>query len=231
MPADPRTPRARAGRPAVTSRAEVVAAARRLVERDGWERLTVRRLAAELGVGTTTLYHHVRDREDVLVELLGDVAARAPRPGLPADPRGRVLVAARALRDLLADLPWAAEVLTVDGFVGRLPDAALWPVEAVLAGAVAHGCTPDEAVGVFRSVWYYTVGEVLVRRRSTGAPGLDVGALRDREQLRFDRRDPELLPHLAAVADRWPELAARDTYDEGLAALVDGLLARAAARP
>lgn len=32
------------------------------------------------------------------------------------------------------------------------------------------------------------------------------------------------VPHLAALADRWPELTARDTYAQGLRAFVDGLL-------
>src|ERR1700743_625660 len=49
--ADPGRP----GRPPAASRAQILAAARELIGRDGWEKLTVRRLAAELGVGTTTL--------------------------------------------------------------------------------------------------------------------------------------------------------------------------------
>ena len=63
------TPTPRRGRPAVTSRARILAAARRIIDREGWRRLTLRRLAAELDVGTTTLYHHVRDRERVCVRV------------------------------------------------------------------------------------------------------------------------------------------------------------------
>ncbi len=65
----PRTTRPRTGRPPVTSRTQIMTAARRLIDRDGWEKLTLRRLAAELGIGTTTLYHHVRDKEDLMVLL------------------------------------------------------------------------------------------------------------------------------------------------------------------
>ena len=60
----------RTGRPPVTSRPEILAAARRLIDRDGWEKLTVRRLAAELGIGTTTLYHHVQEQGFLLLLLL-----------------------------------------------------------------------------------------------------------------------------------------------------------------
>jgi hypothetical protein len=34
------------------------------------------------------------------------------------------------------------------------------------------------------------------------------------------------MPSLAAIGDRWPALAARDTYAAGVRAFVDGLLAR-----
>ncbi|MEU0276203.1 TetR/AcrR family transcriptional regulator [Streptomyces sp. NPDC006307] len=215
----------RTGRPPVTSRAQILAAARELIDRDGWERLTVRRLAAELGIGATTLYHHIRDKEDLLVLLLSQHVAQAERPELPSAPKDRIVAAATAMHDALAAWPWAAEVLTSDGFVGLLDPSALWMVEAIVAGAEDCGRTPEEAVHVFRTIWYYTVGEVLVRARSPRRRG-------DDERPPFGETfDPARVPHLAAIGDRWPALAARDTYPEGLRALVEGLLARTPAVP
>src|SRR5690242_14353986 len=98
----------RTGRPPVTSRAEILAAARRLIDRDGWDKLTVRRLAAELSIGTTTLYHHVRDKDDLMLLVLNEYAGDIPRPDLPRDPRERIVVAAAALHEGLAEWPWAA---------------------------------------------------------------------------------------------------------------------------
>ncbi len=217
----PDAARARTGRPPVTSRAEILAAARQLIDRDGWEKLSVRRLAAELGIGPTTLYHHVRDKADLLVQLLNAYTGQLERPRLPSDPRERIVVAATVMHDALAAWPWAAEVVTVDGFVGLLDEPALWMVEAIVGGAVDSGCSPEQAVGVFRGIWYYTAGEILVRARSGRRPA-DERPYRDAE-FRFD---PEKMPHLAAIGDQWPELAARDTYADGLRALVDGLLAQ-----
>ncbi|MFI6349681.1 TetR/AcrR family transcriptional regulator [Streptomyces sp. NPDC050560] len=219
----PHAPRRRTGRPPLTSRPEIVAAARRLIDREGWEKLTVRRLAAELGIGATTLYHHIRDKDDLAVLLLNDYVARRERPALPEEPGERVIAAATALHDALAAWPWAAEVVTVDGFVGLLDEPALWMVEAIVAAAHDHGCTRDEAVDVFRGIWYYTVGEILVRARTARGQGEP-----DRSAHRapaFGRFDPSQVPHLAAIGDRWPLLAARDTYPEGLRALTEGLLA------
>lgn len=206
----------RTGRPPVTSRAEILAAARRVIDRDGWEKLTVRRLATELGIGTTTLYHHVRDREDLLILLLNEHAGQTPRPALPDAPRDRIVAAATAIHATLSAWPWAAEILTTDGFLGRLDESSLWMVETIVAGAEDHGCTPVQAVDLFRSIWYFTVGEILVRAHSgTGSPRRDPF---------FGDTDMSRLPRLAAVGDRWPELAARDIYPQALRAFVDGLL-------
>ncbi len=212
----------RVGRPAVTTRAEVLAAARRVIDRDGWERLTMRRLAAELGIGVTTLYRQVRDREELLLLLLDEYTKQIPRPIVDGRPRQRMVGSATALHDGLAAWPWVAEILTADGFLGLLGDSARSLVEAILAGAVDAGMTDEEAAGAFRTIWYYTAGEILVRAHTA----------RDRVTARypgasaFESVDAERMPVLAAIGDDWPRLAARDTYRAGLEALVDGLIAQ-----
>lgn len=224
MPRPPASP-GRTGRPPVTSRAQIVAAARLLIDRDGWEKLTIRRLAAELGIGATTLYHHLRNKEDLLVLLLNDYAGRVERPAQTGDPAERIVAAAVAMRDALAAWPWAAEVLSVDGFVGLLDESALWMVEAILAGAEDHGCTPEQSVDVFRGVWYYTVGEVLVRSHTAHQ------WTRQEPPAFRTSFDASRVPHLAAVGDRWAALAARDIYPSTLRTFVDGLLAQAGRAP
>ncbi|MFI6403221.1 TetR/AcrR family transcriptional regulator [Streptomyces sp. NPDC050548] len=214
----------RVGRPPATSRTQILTAARRLIDQSGWEKLTIRRLAAEIGVAPTTLYHHVRDKEDLLFLLIHEYADRIPHPDLPAEPRDRIVVCALAIHDSLAAWPWAAEVLTTDGFIARLSDSALKLVEAILAAAVEHGCTPEQAVHVFRSLWYYSVGEILVRAHSPGRRPDDEPPARTTPFL--DGLDASELPHLAALGDRWVSLSRLDTYPQGLCAFVDGLLAQ-----
>lgn len=207
----------------MTSRPQILAASRRLIDRDGWENLTVRRLAAELGIGTTTLYHHVRNKEDLLLLLLNEYASQIPRPDLPQEPAERIVVATAALHEALAAWPWATEVLTADGFIALMGEPALWTVETIVDAAVQAGRTPEQAVELFRSVWYYTVGEILVRARSARAR-VD-GSSRAPTEGFFAGLDASQLPRLAALGDRWPAISARDTYHHGLRALVDGLLA------
>lgn len=225
-----RTSSGRTGRPPVTSRGQILAAARRLIEADGWQRLTMRRLAAELGIGATTLYHHVRDREELLVLLVGQAIEQIERPDLPADPRARIVTVMHRSRDVLASMPWAVEVLTVDGFMGRLGDNSIWMVEVVLNAAIEAGCSKERAVEVFRHLWFYTVGEILVRARSAVAP-IDRTKLLREGETRFTSRDAQALPTIAAIGDAWPEIARRDTYAEGISAFLDGLLGSSASAP
>lgn len=222
----PATSPGRTGRPPVTSRAAIVSAARSLIDRDGWEHLTIRKLAAELNIGPTTLYHYVKNKQDLLLLLLNEYAAQMALPDLPEAPRDRIVTVTQALHDMLAAWPWAAEVLTVDGFLGLLDEPALSIVELIVDAAVDHGCTLDQAVDVFRSLWYYTIGEVLVRAHSARGHA-------DGEHLvqraTFHNLESPRLPRLSAVASRWRALAARDIYRTSLEAFVDGLLAQATA--
>ncbi|ROO90550.1 TetR family transcriptional regulator [Actinocorallia herbida] len=63
-----------AGRPALT-RGLIVGTAIALVEREGAKALTMRKVAAELGVGTMSLYNHVPDRDNLLEGIAQEVFA------------------------------------------------------------------------------------------------------------------------------------------------------------
>lgn len=224
------TPRRPVGRPPVTSRKQILGAARGLIDAYGWEKVTIRRLAAEIGVGATTLYSHVRDKEDLLFLLIHEYAEQIPHPELPDDPRERIITAAVAIHDGLTAWPWAAEVLTTDGFIARLGDSFLSLVETILAGVVGAGGTPDQSVRIFRSIWYYTVGEILVRTHTRHREMDEEDPARLNAY--FGNPDsPARLPHLAALADRWGALAGADTFALGLRAFVDGLLAQDLEKP
>ena len=77
----------RAGRPRIhvhLSREAIARAGLVLVDRDGLDALTLRNLARELGVGTTTLYGHVRTRDEIVAGVVGlflDEVDASPTPG------------------------------------------------------------------------------------------------------------------------------------------------------
>ncbi|GAB7184039.1 tetracyclin repressor-like C-terminal domain-containing protein [Kitasatospora sp. Ki12] len=217
----PSAPRKATGRPPRISREEVVGTARRIVTEEGVGKLTMRRLATEIGSTPMALYHHVRNKEELLVLLLDDYAAQALRPtALPAEPRERVVAAASAIHQALAACPWIVEVLTADDLMST---HALWFVEQIVDGLVDCGLSLERAVRGYRAIWYYTAGEIVVRVTAARRRGADDRPTY-REQV-FAGLDPDELPRLAQAGERWEALTAEDTYEDGLRALVDGLLA------
>lgn len=208
-----------AGRPPRLSVDAIIAAADRILEAEGPEKLSMRRLAKDLDSAPMALYYHVRDKDQLLLLVLETHAKRMPRPDFPEEPRARLLEAAVTLYELLAERPWIVEVLAGDDLIGP---SALWIVEEMIGAAVDYGCTPEQAVYVYRTIWYYLVGNLTIRVKSarrrarSGAPAYQYQVIAD---LSADTH-----PHLASVADRWAEFNTLDAYREELAAIVDGLL-------
>ncbi len=95
-------------------------------------------------------------------------------------------------------------------------------VDTIVGSAIECGCTPEQAVDLYRSLWYYTVGEILVRAHARRRAEEERPRYRDTV---FKRLDASRFPSLAPLGDRWPQLTSRDTYRQGLRAFVDGLLA------
>ncbi|HEY7622365.1 MAG TPA: TetR/AcrR family transcriptional regulator [Solirubrobacteraceae bacterium] len=60
-----------AGRRAPQSRAEIAAAAIAVADVEGFEAVSMRRVARELGIGTMSLYHYVRSKDE-LMDLVSD---------------------------------------------------------------------------------------------------------------------------------------------------------------
>ncbi|MDP9844350.1 TetR/AcrR family transcriptional regulator [Streptosporangium lutulentum] len=213
---------ARTGRPPKISKAEIVSAAHRIVDAEGPEGLSMRRLGREMGTTAMALYHHVRDKEELLRLLLDDYAAGLPKPELPEDPAERIVAAAAAMRDAVSGRPWIVDVLRADDLFSI---RALWYPETIIDAAVRAGLGTEAAVDAYRIIWHYTGGEIAARASAARRRQDDRPTYRSRT---FVDLDAEELPHLAALGPRWEELAARDTYDKGVRALVKGLLEGAA---
>jgi AcrR family transcriptional regulator len=178
------------GRPARLNRADILAVAGRLAEAGGAANVTMRGVAAQLGVSTMALYRHVADKDALLLAVLDDALAGRRAPRLPKDARGRILRNLRWIHDGIDAQPWAVEVIAH----GEVATPSLQPrVEQVLADFAAAGLSPRQAAEAYQTCWRFTVGTLLLR-------GSDGAALPGGRR-EFD-------------------------YARGLAALVDGLMAR-----
>jgi AcrR family transcriptional regulator len=194
----------------------VIAAARAIVDRDGIEALTMRHVARELGSSPMAIYRHVRDKDELLVLLLDQLAAELPRPRFSREPRRRLHQACRAMHDGLAANEWVVDVLAQGDLIAP---SILWLVEEIVAALVSLGCSESEAADGYRAIWQFTVGELIIRRglQRTAALGRTPFVVRVLTNV-----DPEELPTLAALAPHWVPARGRDSYDIGLRALLDG---------
>jgi AcrR family transcriptional regulator len=196
----------------------VIEAARAIVERDGIEALTMRRVASELGSSPMAIYRHVRDKDQLLVLLLDELAREVPRVDLPSAPRARLETACVAMRDGLAAHPWVVDVLAQGDLIAP---SILWLIDEIVGAFMACGLGAPQAADAYRAVWQYTVGELMIRRgldrmSGLGRPPYVLTVLTS--------VDPEELPALAAVADQWATAREKDSYAIGLGALLDGLI-------
>lgn len=100
------------------TRDELATAAVRIADTEGFEALSMRRLAAELGAGTMTLYHYIKTKDELLTlvndAVMGEVLVDGP---LPASWREAISLIADRSRQCLQRHPWILD-LTEDPAIG-----------------------------------------------------------------------------------------------------------------
>jgi AcrR family transcriptional regulator len=167
--------------PARTSRTEIVAAGRALVEVAGLEALTMQRVAAAVGVQAPSLYKHVASR-GALVRLIveavvDDLASALDARERAATPREDLRSLADAFRRFAGDHPETYRLIFAplpDEWrpdPGRLADASR-PVLEVAAKLVG----PDRALEAARTLTAWAHGFVSMELADAFRLGGDVGS-------------------------------------------------------
>lgn len=125
------------------TRDRVVRAGIAIADAQGLDGLSMRRVAAELGVGVMSLYRHVQDREELVRNMAGDVFAGRPLPEPPpAGWRACLELAARTQWELYGRHPWLAAVVsfTRPPLVPAMMAHTAWTVRALRG----HGLSPAD---------------------------------------------------------------------------------------
>jgi AcrR family transcriptional regulator len=190
-----------------------VEAARALVEAGGPDALSMRKVAAEVGVATTSIYWHVGSRDELLHAVLDAMVAEFPRPvARGRTPRRRIASLASAIR---AQVLTTGAVQQVARELGRSGELFL-PAQVALAREVSraglHGAVAAQAV---RSVLFVVGGFVLLEDNYRAG---NTAAMAIRERW-VSLEDPAIDPRLCAA------MAAPTTPDELFDYTVDRLLA------
>ncbi|WP_162942201.1 TetR/AcrR family transcriptional regulator [Desertimonas flava] len=138
------------------SRDDIAAAALRIADTEGFEALSMRRLATELGSGTMTLYHYVRTKDELLALLHDAVMAELliPDQELPSDWRRAIMLIADRSRISWQRHPWALDI-HIDPAPG--PNGAKH-FEQSLRAVESYGGTFAERVELITAVDEYVFG-------------------------------------------------------------------------
>ena len=204
------------------TRERIVDAALRVMDDEGLDALTMRRVARELGVEAMSLYNHVRDKDDLLDGVRERILAGFPFPELDEDDwfeTGRRI--ARAWRQLLKSHPDALELLAEKHAPPTSTDA-LRPMELALEVLRNIGVPDCDAMKVFHAFGGYIQGFVMMERQMDFGKGPEAGEV----GRMVAAISGEELPCVAAAL---PYLAENDPDEQfafGLDLLFEGLRAR-----
>ena len=197
-------------------RERIVEAAMTIIDEDGLEALSMRRLGAALGVNPMAAYYHVPNKaalyDLVLEAIMAGVelsaidprapladrlkqAARAYRAAILAHPRAIPVLASRSLRT-------AAALRPVEPILGILFEAGLDATETV----TAVDCVAQYILGVCVGYYHHTVDEETSVQRE------------------FDELDPAEFPNVNRMVAEGRYAGAEAEFEFGLDAFVRGLL-------
>jgi AcrR family transcriptional regulator len=216
------------------SREQIAAAALEIADADGFDAVSMRRIATKLGAGTMSLYRYISAKSD-LVALMDDALmgeSLVPEGELPGDWREAVALIARQTRDALLRHPWAVQSLQGRG-AGR-QDGAFGPnglkhFEQSLAAVAGAPLDTRAKLDLLANVDDFVFGHVLRAGEAQERAGQADSAYAETvvafitEQLRSGQ-----FPHIAALAQDPAAQSMLDTaalderFERGLQALLDG---------
>ncbi|TMR92474.1 GntR family transcriptional regulator [Nonomuraea basaltis] len=198
-------------------RDRIVRVAMEIADTDGLAAVSMRAVAAKLGVATMTLYRHL-DAKAELTQLMADAAfAEIEYPEPPPGWRSHLRVAARLQWAAYHRHPWLPRVVSITRPV-MLPGLVaygLWTLRALDGLAL----DPDTRLHVYATVVNYVRGTAVNIESEAGA-ALDTG-LTSKQWI--TARLPVDGPLIAQVTEPGADLDLESLFAFGLERLLDGL--------
>ena len=208
------------------SRSIVLEAAIALADEDGFEGLSMRRLAQELGVVPMALYKHVANRDELLDGMVDVVFAEIESPSIDDDWRSALRRRAISAREALKRHSWA---------IGLMETRHPGPANLRNHNAVM-GCLREAGFSFETAIHAYSVQDAYIygfaqQEQTLGfqAPGDAGEAAQRRAQVIGQLGD---YPYLAEIAAKLPESGYDNAVEFawGLDLILDGLDRHRAAR-
>jgi AcrR family transcriptional regulator len=196
------------------SRDRIVAAAVALLDAEGVDGLTLRRLADRLGSGVMSLYWHIDNKEDVF-DLALDAVLEYRGPSETAESQGWRGEVVHLLED------WRARMLRHPWSASLLPRRALGPsilsrLELVSTSLSRAGVVDADLNVAIWSLWNYVMGATITRASFDLSD--DDRAAAQQRLTRLSKRYPTIERSRLLLDDDW-----EGAFRKGLDFLLDGL--------
>ena len=224
------TPTARddGGRPAAAgsgkiTRDAVLAAALEIIDRDGADALSMRRLARALDRDPMILYRHAPNKAALLDGVAETVLAQLHVDSADPDWAGQLREVARRFRALALAHPHVVPLIVTRPLatpLGLRPAGTLRPLEAILALLTRAGFSGPDALHIYRALFGFLHGHVLDELQELTVSPDETDDLLRLGLHRLPRRE---FPRIRAVA---PDLASYDGaahLQQGVALMITGL--------
>ncbi|CCH34613.1 TetR/AcrR family transcriptional regulator [Actinosynnema sp. NPDC047251] len=139
------------------NRAQIVAEAVALLDAEGIDALTMRRLGTRLDAGATSLYRHVANRDELIELVVDEVYGEIRVPAVGDDWRAAVSGCAASVREMILRHPWIASLLGQVG-LSYLGPNVMRLNEGMMVLLADAGFPADEAGPVISTVLAYVIG-------------------------------------------------------------------------
>jgi AcrR family transcriptional regulator len=204
------------------TRDRIIEAALRVMDTEGLEAVSMRRIAREVGVEAMSLYHHLEDKEDLLDGICEHVMAGFEFPEPVDDWAENCRKGARAWRRLLQSHPGVMRLFAEQRGPVRSIDS-MRPMEFALRILRDAGLSDRDTAQAFHAFGGYIQGFVMMELGSI-AGGSDEVHLKAHAELAAAL--PDEFTTLEAVSPYFAECDADEQFEFGLDLLIRGLEAK-----
>ena len=216
------TSEAKAHKPRL-SREVVLTAALALVDAEGLEALSMRRLGAELGRDPMGLYRYAKNRADLLDGITEVVLDQLVIPTDGGHWQEQLRATAHDFRTLALKHPHVVPLLVTRPLstpLGLRPLGTLRPLENILALLIDAGFAPVDALHVYRAYYGFLYGHILNELQEIVVdPEENESLLR----LGLHRLPARQFPRLRSLAPVLADYDGAGELDQGITILLTGL--------
>jgi AcrR family transcriptional regulator len=191
------------------SREKIATAALAIADREGFEALSMRRVAHELNAGTMSLYYYVKTKDDLIAAMDDALMAEALLPSLPEGWQRAMMAIAKRTHAVFIRHPWAlAAMLSAPPGIN-----AMRHMEQCLEALAETSMTEKQKITLLAMVDDFVFGHALREAATDATIDMEFAAA----QLATGA-----FPRLAEIFGGGRIDAKKDRFDLGLRALLAG---------